>query len=140
MKIRAAKDEDLDELRSIYYESRLSHFTWTESGQVSLIDYDQATVDERILLIEEKGAIMAFISVYEPDCFIHLLFVKPGYEGKGLGSRLLVEVISESRRPLSLKCISRNQQARSFYESHGFSVVGEGLDRHDEPYVVMEKK
>lgn len=137
MIVRLATKKDLNELRTIYYESRLEHFSWIDNSQASLIDYDQATAEEFVLLVEDVNEIIGFLSVYEPENFIHLLFVKPGHEGKGIGSRLVETLLRERKDIFSLKCLSQNRSACQFYKKHGFSVVSEEDDEHDGPYYVM---
>lgn len=138
MKIRMATREDLSALREIYYDSRVDHFTWMGKS-LSLLDYDSATAGEAVFLVEENAEILAFMSVYEPESFIHLLFVKSGREGQGIGGRLLVELLRNQNRTVTLKCLLRNESARYFYEKHGFRIVKEEVDEHDGPYFVMEK-
>lgn len=139
MKIRTAKIEDLSALREIYYGSRVNHFTWMNKS-LSLLDFDLATAGEEVLLVEDNFEIIAFMSVYEPENFIHLLFVKPGREGQGIGGMLLAELLRNQDRTVRLKCLLQNEGARYFYEKHGFCIVREEVDDQDGPYYVMEKE
>ena len=54
--------------------------------------------------------------------------MKPGWTGKGIGSRLLEVVCAEAARVtpvLRLYTFARNTGARRFYERHGFVVTAE---------------
>lgn len=71
-----------------------------------------------------------------PDNFIHNLFVHPDFSGKGVGSQLLYSAIEKMNKPVTLKCVSKNQKAMQFYENNGWKkVVEEG--GADERYWVM---
>jgi len=56
------------------------------------------------------------------------LYVKPGWTGKGIGTRLLEVIVAEAARispVLRLYTFARNAGARRFYERHGFVVTAE---------------
>lgn len=139
MLIRQAAEEDITNLRQIYYDSRKTHFTWLDSKQIDFSDFDLATMDEMVWLVEEQGEILGFLSLYEPENFIHLFFIKPGQEGKGIGRLLLGKIMKNQCQSLSLKCLTRNQRAFQFYTKYGFVVISEGVDQQDGPFYLMEK-
>ena len=56
------------------------------------------------------------------DEWIDQLYVLPGAQGGGIGTRLL-SIAKAASPSLSLWTFQRNANARSFYESRGFSVV-----------------
>jgi GNAT superfamily N-acetyltransferase len=51
------------------------------------------------------------------------LYVAPGEQSKGIGSRLLRFAQHEARGPLALWTFQRNSRARTFYRKHGFVEV-----------------
>jgi ribosomal protein S18 acetylase RimI-like enzyme len=51
------------------------------------------------------------------------LYVHPDYYRQGIGSMLLQKAKERSPNRLSLFTFQRNDRARTFYESHGFTVV-----------------
>ena len=50
------------------------------------------------------------------------LYVLPGFQSRGIGSRILNKCIEESAKPLYLYVFSCNIRAISFYERFGFTV------------------
>jgi len=57
------------------------------------------------------------------DASIDQLYVRPGWQGRGIGSRLLA--LATERRPggFELFAFQVNEVARRFYERHGLTVV-----------------
>jgi GNAT superfamily N-acetyltransferase len=125
-----------DDLRRIYLESRQQTFHWLDTSAYQLNDFDQATQDEaiRVALVEEKP--VGFISWYEPDYFIHNLFINQAYTKQGIGKALLNCCLAEIGRPARLKCLQQNLNALKFYQSQGWRIEAEG-DSEDGPYYLM---
>lgn len=60
--------------------------------------------------------------------FVRMLFLLPGFQGQGLGERLLAQESQQARRdgkPLELKVLKVNLRARALYERLGFALVAE---------------
>jgi RimJ/RimL family protein N-acetyltransferase len=55
------------------------------------------------------------------------LYVKPGYQGKGIGSELLRKTLAwwGNDEDIYITVVSYNQAAIRFYERHGFVKIGE---------------
>lgn len=136
MNIRVASELDYPALRRIYLESRRKSFYWADIEEMTLEDFDKHTVGEYIILAEEDAKILGFASLYLPDNFIHNLFVRPDFSGKGVGGQLINASIEKMNKPIRLKCVSENQKAMKFYENNGWKkVVEEG--KPEEKYWVM---
>lgn len=60
---------------------------------------------------------------------IAALFIHPGHQGRGLGSRLL-EHAKSRHSSLTLNVYSRNADAIHFYEYHGFCTTSYGTVPH----------
>ncbi len=58
---------------------------------------------------------------------IDQLYVEPGEQGSGVGSRLLEHAKSLQPAGLSLFTFQRNARARTFYEARGFRAVRFGV-------------
>lgn len=77
-------------------------------------------------LLEEAGVIVGFSMVSrredEPPGRLHLdmLFIAPGYQGRGAGALLLADAERQGAR--SLECFALNDAARRFYERAGWRV------------------
>ncbi|EPM4949036.1 GNAT family N-acetyltransferase, partial [Vibrio cholerae] len=87
-------------------------------------DFDRDSQGERIWLSEVLGNVAGFISIWEPDKFIHHLYVATEYQGQGVGSMLLNGAKAKYGN-LSLKCMVQNQKALNFYLSQGFEIVSQ---------------
>jgi putative acetyltransferase len=70
----------------------------------------------------EGGALLGFMALRA--CWIDQLYVAPGQQGRGIGSRLIA--LAKAASPvLQLWTFQRNTGARRFYAHHGFVAVEE---------------
>ncbi|WP_326848843.1 GNAT family N-acetyltransferase [Bacillus altitudinis] len=81
--------------------------------------------------------ILGFISLYVPDRFIHLLFVHPDGAGQGAGDLLLKHAVEVLGTPVTLKCVSENHKALSFYQKRGWKAVVEEGEPGAEYWVLV---
>ena len=138
MNVRRFIEKDREALRYIYFESRRSTFSWLSDGSLELSDFDKDTEGEVIWVAERDGSVVGFVSVYEADNFIHNIFVRPDWIGRGCGSELLTACLKNMGRPARLKCVAENTQALGFYRARGWTVVDYGVSE-DGRYFVLEK-
>jgi GNAT superfamily N-acetyltransferase len=75
----------------------------------------------------EEGALRGILVLRED--WIDQLYVAPGQQGRGIGSRLIA-CAKEASPVLQLWTFQRNEGARRFYERHGF-VALEARDGRD---------
>lgn len=127
MVIREFIEEDRASLRHVYLEARLETFTWLNGSALNLEDFDKDTEDERIWVCEHSKRVIGFISLWEPDNFIHHLFILPEFFRHGYGSQLLEVCIANTGRPVELKCVSLNTSALQFYQSKGWRTISRGV-------------
>jgi GNAT superfamily N-acetyltransferase len=125
--IRPSAAEDIQELKQIFLEARQSTFTWAEPGAFRLDDFEQETYGEKILVAVTEDSTAGFISLWEYDHFIHHLYIRNNFQGKGIGSALLDAAAGTVGYPLRLKCLERNTKALSFYQKKGFVAKGKGM-------------
>lgn len=62
------------------------------------------------------------------DLFLARLYLRPQAQGQGLGSAVLVDLLSQARalgRGVELQVLKVNARAQRFYARHGFERVGE---------------
>ncbi|MFD1771665.1 GNAT family N-acetyltransferase [Sphingobacterium suaedae] len=88
-----------------------------------------------VYCIDENGAAIGFAGLSEG--MLEALFVHPGYTGKGIGKQLLLFAVHEKgiRR---VDVNEQNQQALSFYEHFGFTIIGRSeLDPSGRPYPIL---
>lgn len=139
MEIKTFSEQYRNALRSIYLESRKSTFTWLETSTYQLLDFDQDTEAERIHVALEGDDVLGFISVWEPDNFIHHLYVSDHANGIGVGTQLLEIAKKLSDKPLTLKCMNKNDMALKFYTSKGFVIATQGSDDYCDYYLMTNR-
>ncbi|MCG7488234.1 GNAT family N-acetyltransferase [Vibrio sp. Of14-4] len=125
--IASNQNKFLPTLKQIYLASRTTTFKWLDSKQFCLADFDIDVEGEQIWVALCKGKPVGFISVWEPENFIHHLYISPEYTRKGIGARLL-EFVKPRYTSLSLKCMQPNKSALNFYQSHGFISQSQHMD------------
>ncbi|VVE83874.1 GNAT family N-acetyltransferase [Pandoraea sputorum] len=126
--IARATAADLPTLARIYYEVRLATMTWVDPSLYRADDFASHCAGEDVLTAKSPdGQILGFISVWSADDFIHMLYVEPSSQGHGVGTRLLQALPGWPTHRYRLKCLMRNTKAKTFYERHGFLVVGKGV-------------
>jgi len=130
MNVRRFEETDRLILQKLYLSVRVSTFNWLDTSKFSLQDFDSSTLNETIWVAVHEDKIVGFISIYQPDNFIHNLYVDVSMKNKGIGSLLLDEVLKNTPRPVSLKCISKNTRALNFYLAKGWRTISEDKDKH----------
>jgi GNAT superfamily N-acetyltransferase len=96
-----------------------------------------------VRLAEVDGEIVGFAA--RDGAWLMHLYVKPGWTGRGIGSRLLAVMLADAAAAtpvLRLYTFARNAGARRFYERHGFAAVafGDGsANEEGEPDVRYER-
>ncbi|NCN04024.1 MAG: GNAT family N-acetyltransferase [Spirochaetales bacterium] len=121
MEIKEHEPHHLPALRNLYLESRVDSFPWLDTEKFALEDFDRDTLGEQIWVVEVSGTIAGFISIWEPEHFIHHLYVGRAYRGLGLGTALIHQA-QLLYGELSLKCMVPNQKALEFYQAKGFEI------------------
>ena len=134
---RSFSAKDRASLQKIYLESRKSTFHWMDHSLFKTSDFELDTDGECILVATIENNPVGFISAWEPDNFIHHLFVHPSYIGKGAGSTLLHACLRNIGRPAKLKCLDKNIGAKDFYLSKGWEIVSQG-EGPDGKYLLLQ--
>lgn len=88
--------------------------------------FDEVTDGEIIYVALLNDSIVGFVSIWEPDQFIHFLFVSPSVRHKRIGSTLVSHLASIYGVPLTLKCLIRNVDGMAFYRATGWKQIGNG--------------
>jgi GNAT superfamily N-acetyltransferase len=123
-------------LEAIYRECR-SEATWLPSAQES--NFARDTEGEALLVaVGSNDEPEGFLSVWEPEAFIHHLYVRNGSRGKGIAKQLLNALATRLAKPWRLKCVRANDVALAFYLDHGWLEISSGVGE-DGPYAVLEK-
>lgn len=126
------KDKDYSVIQGIY------NMVQNEMPFLSEIpDLKNALAGEVVYEAIADEDVIAFISLWEPDNFIHYLFVNPLYQSKGIGLQLITHLSEVYGRPLGLKCLSANANAIRFYKKNGFHEIYRGISAEGE-YIYFE--
>jgi len=114
-------------LAEIYLNVRRETFLWVDPSHFSLEDLAVHTAGERLLVcVDRHGVIAGFAALWEPDDFIHMLYILPAFQGRGAGTALLTALPEWPSRRYRLKCLVKNTRAIAFYEAAGFEIIGDG--------------
>lgn len=92
-----------------------------------------------VWVAEVEGVVAGFVAVAGEH--VEHLYVRPGWQRRGIGRRLLGKAKGISPQRLDLWAFQRNLGARAFYEGHGFVAVefGDGSGNEEgEPDVRYE--
>lgn len=140
MQIRLYQETDCSSLRLLYLTSRQSTFTWLDTSNYQLNDFDNSTQDEEIWVAEEDGVLIGFVSTFREDNFIHNLYVDPKQPPRGIGSALLKAAEATFTDIGTLKCLARNEKALAFYLKNGWQILSTGKDGKDDYYLMGSQK
>lgn len=127
--IRRSTGDDLESLENLFLSTRLKTFHWCDPSLFKTTDFSIQTEGEIVHVAEIKGGrIVGFISVWEPDNFVHHLYVDEAFQRQGIGSALLDSIRAWLPFPHRLKCLEKNQPAIDFYQSEGWTILEQGSD------------
>lgn len=136
--VREFEEADREALRLLYVASRNATFTWNTIESHQAIDFDAHTEGEKILVALVNGEIVGFASIWEPESFLHNLFVHPSSTRKGVGQALLASCAKYFTKTPTLKCLKANVNATQFYTSQGWSTLREETGPTG-PYFLMAR-
>ncbi|ARJ43075.1 GNAT family N-acetyltransferase [Pantoea alhagi] len=126
MHIRPFTEADRPFLRTLFLASRKASWTWLDPDGWQLEDFDRVVLGEKVLVAEEEGHRLGFAAWLENDNFLHSLFIDPQYQGRGVGSALLLAIQARFTSTGALKCLLANKSAQQFYLHHGWEIISEG--------------
>lgn len=137
---RLASAEDFPEMLEVWEQSvRASHHFLKETDIIffrNFIKEHQVFAQVSVTLATtSEGKIVGFLGVTEES--IEMLFITPGFFGKGIGRTLLHHAVAE----LKIRKVDVNEQntnARKFYERNGFEVVSRSeVDGLGKPFPIL---
>ncbi|MFY8105383.1 MAG: GNAT family N-acetyltransferase [Elstera sp.] len=137
LQIRRGELRDFAILAELYLRTRRSAFSWLPPETFQLEDFYRDTQGELIWLAEDGRAVLGFASVYVQSAFLHALYIADHAQGRGVGRALLSHVIDSTPGRMTLKCLTFNHLAQTFYAGRGWRVIGSGDSPHG-PYLTFE--
>lgn len=120
--IRRAGPGDLAEAARPYERAATETLSWDPPGTHSSAAFLKQAEDEAVWVAVVDDRIIGLAALYEPESFLHSLFIDAGWRGRGVGSALLAAVQAFAAGPLSLKVAGPNAAAQDFYAARGFHV------------------
>jgi GNAT superfamily N-acetyltransferase len=127
--LRLAGPDDTSAVSRVLVESRLAFLPYAPSAH-SPPEVRQWVADHLIptgtVHVAQVGAeVAAVLAMSEQSDYgwIDQLYVLPGYNGRGIGSKLLLLAHTALRRPIRLYTFQANSGARRFYERHGYEAI-----------------
>lgn len=134
VKVRDYQASDQSELARIYLECRQATFHWIAKGVYQHDDFSKDIEGEKLRVAHIGSVVVGFVSVWEPEPFIHHLYIDPSHQDNGVGELLMKDALSWMGRPARLKCVVRNLRACAFYEKHGWKIESSADDSITGPY------
>ena len=121
-----------------FYRQTLAIADWIPAAAKETADFEHDTVGERVLVaVNPANEPIGFVSVWEPESFIHHLYVREAEWGMGVGRSLLAHLRPLVRRPWRLKCLTANARALGFYRALGWRELETGMCVEGE-YILFE--
>jgi ribosomal protein S18 acetylase RimI-like enzyme len=130
--LRLARPDEYDEVARVWMESWVS--TGLDEASNFLLANLRARVPREIengwtlYVADDDGRIAAMLALHLPDLYLDQLFVAPGYQGKGLGRRLLAFTREHLPDEIWLRCVRENDSAWRWYEREGFVFEKEAVE------------
>jgi ribosomal protein S18 acetylase RimI-like enzyme len=125
--VRAYQVSDAAACAAIFHRAWHSGHPYAPRS-IDIAAFEENTREERILVAEHNDrGIVGFASIYEPQSFIHNLYVDPASQSEGIGEALLAHAVALAGGRASLKCQTRNPRALAFYRRLGWVEFAAGM-------------
>lgn len=146
--VRAAQDADAQAICSLHLSAVRAHCTPYYAPEV-IEGWLRGRIPEGYLpgirsgsmFVAEVNAKVIGFGQSKPGEVV-AVFVEPGSAGRGIGSLLLERALQDAGAAKGVVRVESTINAVSFYERHGFYVVGRRTQRRndvDVPVVIMER-
>ena len=131
--IRKFKSEDLNEILRLEKKA----FPKTPYDKPIFIYYTQIYPDNFLVYVEESSDKIFGYIIFRPDGHIISLAVDPVYRRKGIGTKLVEEVLQASTGNAKVEVRKSNKIAQMFYKKLGFFQSGCILGFYDDEDAIV---
>lgn len=108
---------------------------WQEDWQTNEFNSRFFKLNTSFLIAEGEKLGYVQYSEKEDYSYLNTLILKPNYQGKSLGGKVLGLIQGlQPNKPLKLRCFQINSRALSFYQKSGFSIL-----ESDENFVILQR-
>jgi GNAT superfamily N-acetyltransferase len=127
--IRAARPEDAEAIANVLMESRRAFLPFAPCAHPDhdVLQWVRNTLVRvnRVFVWEESRTVVAVlaISADQTASWINQLYVRPGWNGQNIGTKLLMHAHSILPAPIRLYTFQQSVGARRFYECNGYKAV-----------------
>jgi len=132
LQIRKLKEDDLEEVMSIWLTSNLDTHSYISADywKSNFAMVREAIAEAEVYVCESNGnkkeRLLGFIGIVSSE-YIAGLFVRSAYRSQGVGKALLHHC--QNKHPtLTLKVFKHNPRAIQFYQREGFTIQEESTD------------
>ena len=132
MHLRTATSEDFDFLYSLHRATLKEYVArtwgWDEVWQHNHFRQHFNPSACQVIVFQGQDIGVLCVERREAEIFLSRIEMLPGYQRKGIGTTIILEVLDEAKRMgrlVVLEVLKVNSAARRLYEHLGFSVTGE---------------
>lgn len=134
MSVRRATPDDLTDVIRVWHESKRVAYPYiAQERGLTLADNDRIFREiilprlpgDALWVAEVAGEITGFMAI--EGSYIDRLYIHPNQQRSGIGTALMARAMALSPAGLQLHTHQKNEQARAFYEKHGFRAVKFGI-------------
>lgn len=129
--------EFLFELKKITEKQAIANvFGWDETIQLQIHQQEWEQAKPLIIMVDGEDVGSVLIEQRSDEIYFGRFFILPSYQGQGLGSAVMQNVIEMSQKqqlPISLLYLQGNRVG-ALYRRHGFEVTSE-----TEQFVYMQR-
>ena len=100
---------------------------WDDAYQESLFRRNYVPAKIQIVLYDGREIGMLYVEEREDDVFLRTIEIHPEFQGKGLGTAIIKEIIAgaaQKMKPIAIQVLKVNP-ARQLYERLGFAIIEE---------------
>jgi GNAT superfamily N-acetyltransferase len=127
--LRPATSDDALAVAEVLILSRAEYLPFAPSAHAS--DDVRSWVANQLVptgavtVAEHQGKVVGVLAISRLDgvSWIDQMYVRPGWVGRGVGTKLLEHAHRQLPRPIRLYTFQANAGARRFYERHGYGAI-----------------